>query len=268
MPENKVMNIVVCIKQVPDAESVKWDHKTGTLIRDGVKSVINPFDYHAIEAALTLKDELGAKVTAITMGPPQAEEAIREAMSMGVDEGVVVSDRAFAGSDTLATTYTLSKAIKRLGEVHAVFCGKQAIDGDTAQVGPGLAVRLGIPCVTYVSEMEVIDGGRGLRLKRMREDGFDVVEVDFPVLVTTLSTLNTPRVPSLKAKMRARKAKIPVWGASDIGADEKRIGLNGSPTKVHSTYIPKFEAKREFLEGSPEDQVDALITRLKEAGVI
>ena len=262
------MNIVVCIKQVPDAESVKWDHKTGTLIRDGVKSVINPFDYHAIEAALTLKDELGATVTAVTMGPPQAQDAIREAMSMGVDKGVVVSDRAFAGADTLATTYTLSQAIKRLGSVDVVFCGKQAIDGDTAQVGPGLAVRLGIPCVTYASEMDVLDGGKGLRLKRMSESGYDIVEVDFPVLVTVLSSLNTPRVPSLKGKMRAKKAEIPMWSAADIEASPEKIGLAGSPTKVHSTYIPKFEAKREFLEGSSEEQAQALVDRLKEAGII
>ena len=262
------MNIVVCIKQVPDAESVKFDREKGTLIRDGVKSVINPFDYHAIEAALTLKDELNGKVIAVTMGPPQAEEAIREAMSMGVDEGVVVSDRAFAGSDTLATTYTLFKAIEKIGDVQAVFCGKQAIDGDTAQVGPGLAVRLGIPCVTCVSEMEVIDDGGALRLKRMHEQGYDIVEIDFPCLITTLSTLNTPRVPSLKAKMRAKKAKIPMWSAEDIGAEASRIGLSGSPTKVHSTYIPKFEAKKEFIEGTPEEQVDILVERLKEAGVI
>ncbi|NPA95852.1 MAG: electron transfer flavoprotein subunit beta/FixA family protein [Thermodesulfobacteria bacterium] len=262
------MNIVVCIKQVPDAESVKWDHKTGTLIRDGVKSVINPFDYHAIEAALTLKDKLGAKVTAVTMGPPQAQDAIREAMSLGVDEGVVVSDRAFAGADTLATTYTLAQAIGKLDSVDAVFCGKQAIDGDTAQVGPGLAVRLGFPCVTYVGGMDIINDGKGLRLKRMTEQGYDIVEVEFPVVLTVLSCLNTPRVPSLKGKMRAKKAQIPMWSAEDIGAEPDKIGLAGSPTKVHSTYIPKFEAKREFLEGDPEEQAEALVQRLKEAGII
>ncbi len=262
------MNIVVCIKQVPDAESVKWDRKTGTLIRDGVKSVINPFDYHAIEAALTLKDKVGGKVTAVTMGPPQAQDAIREAMSLGVDEGVVVSDRAFAGADTLATTYTLAQAIGKLGEVDAVFCGKQAIDGDTAQVGPGLAVRLGFPCVTYVGQMEVLEDGKGLRLKRMTEQGYDIVEVGFPVVLTVLSCLNVPRVPSLKGKMRAKKAQIPMWSAEDIGADPKKIGLAGSPTKVHSTYIPTFEAKREFLEGEPEEQAEALVQRLKEAGII
>ncbi len=262
------MNIVVCIKQVPDAESVKWDHKTGTLIRDGVKSVINPFDYHAIEAALSLKDALGGKVTAITMGPPQAQDAIREAMSMGVDEGVVVSDRAFAGADTLATTYTLAQAIKKLGDVGAVFCGKQAIDGDTAQVGPGLAVRLSIPCVTYVSDIEILDGGKALRLKRMCENGYDIVEASFPILITVLSSLNIPRVPSLKGKMRAKKAEIPMWNASDIGAAPEKVGLAGSPTKVHSTYIPTFEAQKEFLHGSPEEQAQALVDKLKEAGII
>ncbi len=262
------MDIVVCIKQVPDAASVKWDHKTGTLIRDGVQSVINPFDYNAIEAALSLRDELGGKVTAVTMGPPQAQDAIREAMSMGVDHGVVISDRAFAGADTLATTYTLSRAIRKLGSVDAVFCGKQAIDGDTAQVGPGLAVRLGLPCVTCVGEMEIMEGGAGLRVKRMCEQGYDVVEVGFPVLLTVLASLNTPRVPSLKGKMRARKADIPLWSAEDIGAQKDKIGLAGSPTKVFSTHIPKFEARREMLPGTAEEQVDALVDKLKEAGII
>ncbi len=262
------MNIVVCIKQVPDAASVKWDHEKGTLIRDGVQSVINPFDYNAIEAALSLKDQLGGKVTAVTMGPPQAQDAIREAMSMGVDAGVVVSDRAFAGADTLATTYTLSMAIKKLGTVDAVLCGKQAIDGDTAQVGPGLAVRLDIPCVTCIGEMKVIGGGKALRVKRMCEQGYDIIEVAFPVLLTVLASLNTPRVPSLKGKMRARKADIPLWSADDIGADKQKIGLVGSPTKVFSTHIPKFEARREMLQGSVEEQVEALIEKFKEAGII
>jgi len=262
------MNIVVCIKQVPDAASVKWDHEKGTLIRDGVQSVINPFDYNAIEAALTLRDKLGGKVTALTMGPPQAQDAIREAMSMGVDDGIVVSDRAFAGADTLATTYTLSKAIEKMGDIEAVFCGKQAIDGDTAQVGPGLAVRLDMPCVTCVGEMEILDDHEGLRVKRMCEQGYDVVEVGFPVLLTVLATLNTPRVPSLKGKMRAKKAEIPLWSAQDIGAEKDKIGLAGSPTKVFSTHIPKFEARREMLEGTVEEQVEALVGKLTEAGII
>lgn len=262
------MNIVVCIKQVPDAASVKWDHEKGTLIRDGVQSVINPFDYNAIEAALTLKDELGGKVTALTMGPPQAADAIREAMSMGVDGGVVVSDRAFAGADTLATTYTLSRAIRKMGDVDAVFCGKQAIDGDTAQVGPGLAVRLDLPCVTCVGEMEILDGGKGLRLKRMCEQGYDVVEVVFPMLVTALASLNIPRVPSLKGKMRAKKAEIPLWSAEDIGAEKDRIGLRGSPTKVFATHIPKFEARREIFQGTVEEQIEALLEKFREAGII
>ncbi len=262
------MNIIVCIKQVPDAASVKWDREKGTLIRDGVKSVINPFDYNAIEAALQVRDELGGTVTAVTMGPPQAEEAIREAISLGVDQGVVVSDRAFAGADTLATTYTLSKAIEKLGGADLVFCGKQAIDGDTAQVGPGLSVRLGIPCVTCIGDMEVLEGGKGLRVKRMNEFGYDLVEVEFPALFTTIASLNTPRVPSLKGKMRAKKAKIPVWTAEDIGADPDRIGLKGSPTQVASTYIPTFEARKEMLKGSPEEQVEALVERLKGAGIL
>ncbi len=262
------MNIVVCIKQVPDARTVKFDQEKGTLVREGVESVINPFDYNAIEAALELRDAFGGQVSAVTMGPPQAQEAIREALSLGVDKGVVVSDRAFAGSDTLATTYTLAKAIEKLGAPDIVICGKQAIDGDTGQVGPGLAVRLGIPYVTCVNEMEILKGRNVLRLKRMCEQGYDIVEVETPLLMTVLATLNTPRVPSLKNKMRARKADIPLWDVSAIGAEPGRTGLAGSPTQVVSTSVPTFDAKKEMLEGEPEEQVDALVTRLKEAGVI
>ena len=262
------MNIIVCIKQVPDAKSVRFDKEKGTLIREGVEATINPFDYYALEAGLEIRDQLGGSVTAITMGPPQANEALREAISMGVDKGVLLSDRAFAGADTLATTYTLAKAIHKLGGADIFICGKQAIDGDTAQVGPGLAARLGIPSITCVNKIDALDGGKNFRIMRYCEEGYEVVEVATPFLITTLTTLNTPRVPSLKGMMKAKKADIPSWDAEAISAQPEKIGFPGSPTQVISTYVPQFQAKKEFIEGSPEEQVEILVQRLKEAGIV
>ncbi|NIA08698.1 MAG: electron transfer flavoprotein subunit beta [Nitrospiraceae bacterium] len=262
------MNIVVCIKQVPNAESVHFDTEKGTLVREGTEAIINPFDLHALEAGLQIRDSYGGEVTALTMGPPQAEDALREALGLGADKGILLSDRAFAGADTLATTYTLAKAIDRLGSVDLVLCGRQAIDGDTAQVGPGLATRLGIPCVTSVSALEILDNGKTMRLRRVREEGYDTVELEMPALLTVVASLNTPRLPSLKGKMRARKAKIPVWGVQELGAGPDKVGLAGSPTQVVSTSVPTFEARREMLEGSPEEQVEALVAKFKEAGIL
>lgn len=261
------MRIIVCVKQVPDAKTVRFDREKGTIIRDGMDAVINPFDLHAIEAALQLREKAGGTVTVISMGPPQADSALREAIAMGADAGVLLSDRAFAGADTLATTYTLWKAIEKLGGCDVVFCGKQAVDGDTAQVGPGLAVRLGIPSITCVNAIELAEGLR-FRVTRMCDEGREVVEVETPVLFTVLTTLNTPRLPSLKGKMRAKKTHIPVWGAGDIAADPGRVGFAGSPTKVVSTHVPTFNARREILTGTPDEQVNALIVHLKEAGIL
>ncbi|HID30402.1 MAG TPA: electron transfer flavoprotein subunit beta/FixA family protein [Desulfobacterales bacterium] len=262
------MNIVVCIKQVPDAKTVRFDTEKGTLVREGVEAIINPFDFHALEAGLQLKDIYGGDVTVLTMGPPQAENALREALSLGADKGILLSDRAFAGADTLATTYTLARAIKKLVPVDLVLCGKQAIDGDTAQVGPGLAVRLGIPYVTCVTALSVLDDGKTMHLRRINEDGYDVLELEMPALLTVLASLNTPRLSSLKGKMRARKADIPVWDACELGVEPDMVGLAGSATQVVSTWVPTFEARREMLEGSAEEQVKALVFRFKEAGIL
>ncbi|MBW1925914.1 MAG: electron transfer flavoprotein subunit beta/FixA family protein [Deltaproteobacteria bacterium] len=262
------MNIVVCIKQVPDAKTVRFDTEKGTLVREGVEAVINPFDFHALEAGLQMRDTYGGKVTVLTMGPLQAENALREAVSLGADKGILLSDRAFAGADTLATTYTLAMAIKKLGPVDLVLCGKQAIDGDTAQVGPGLAVRLGLPHVTCVNALSVLDDGKTLHIRRINEDGYDILELEMPALLTVLASLNTPRLPSLKGKMRAGKADIPVWDARELGAEPGRIGLAGSATRVISTSVPTFKARREILEGSAEEQVEALVFRFKEAGFL
>ncbi|MBU0481160.1 MAG: electron transfer flavoprotein subunit beta/FixA family protein [Proteobacteria bacterium] len=256
------MKILVCVKQVPDAKDVRLDPKTNTLAREGVESIMNPFDRHALEEAVRLKEKHGGTVTVLTMGPPQAEETLRDAVSCGADEAVLVSDRAFAGSDTLATTYTLSRAVEKLGGFDLILCGKQAIDGDTAQVGPGLAQRLQIPFVAYVRKINDVSSGV-MRLERLMDDGYDELEVALPVLLTVVKEINEPRVPSLKGKMKAKGMKAAVLNASDIGADPEQLGLNGSPTWVVKVFSPQFSAERCMLEGTVDEQVDQLLTKLE-----
>ncbi len=260
------MNIVVCIKQVPDTNDVRIDPKTNTLIREGVKSIINPFDENAVEAALRLRDAGGGKVTVITMGPPQAADALKTAIAMGADEAVLISDRAFAGADTWATSYTLSQAIKKLGAYDLVLFGKQAIDGDTAQVGPGVAEFLDIPQITFAISIES-EGGK-IRVKRQLEDTSEIVETDLPAAVTVIKQINEPRMPSLKGQMRAKKMAIPSWSAKDIAADENNTGLNGSPTKVVRIFTPPPRGKSELLEGEPEIIAKTLFGKLKEQKVL
>lgn len=255
------MNIVVCIKQVPDTAEVRINPETNTLIRDGVPSIINPYDIHAIEAGLQIKETVGGKVTVITMGPPQAESALRDALSMGADEAVLLSDRAFAGSDTWATAYTLSKAVEKLG-ADVILCGKQAIDGDTAQVGPEVAEFLNMPHISYIRKIEDVQS-RSLRVQRLMDDGYDIVESSLPVLLTVVKELNQPRLPSLKGKMAARKAEIKKWTAAEIEADQGKIGLTGSPTQVRNIFAPDAKKDRKVLEGTLEQQVDALVRELR-----
>lgn len=255
------MKIIVCIKQVPDAKDVRLDPVTNTLAREGVESIMNPYDQHALEEAVRLKEKHGGEVVAITMGPPQAEEMLRQAISCGADKVVLVSDRAFAGADTWATAYTLEYALKQVGDFDLILCGKQAIDGDTAQVGPGLATRLGIPFVTCVQKVREVSG-KGIVIERMMDDGFDVVSVGFPVLLTVVKNINEPRVPSLKGKMKAKKAEIKTLSAEDIGADQTCIGLPGSPTKVVNVFAPQARAGREVLEGTLDEQLDQLVDKL------
>jgi electron transfer flavoprotein beta subunit len=255
------LNIIVCIKQVPDTAEIKINPETNTLMREGVPSIINPFDIHALEAAVQIKEQTGAKVTALTMGPPQAESSLREAIALGADEAVLLSDRAFAGSDTWATSYTLAKAVENLG-ADIIFCGKQAIDGDTAQVGPETAEFLDIPHISYVKKIENVTDS-AIKVQRMMDEGYDVVESPLPVLLTVVRELNDPRMPSLKGKMAAKKAEIKILGAADIGADEGSLGLKGSPTQVRNIFAPELKAERMMIEGSPEEQVNKLIEELK-----
>jgi len=256
------VNIIVCIKQVPDTAEIRINPETNTLIREGVPSIINPFDLHAIEAALQIRDEVGGKVTVLTMGPPQAETALREAISMGADEAVLLSDKAFAGSDTWATSYTLAKAIQKLG-ADLIFCGKQAIDGDTAQVGPETAEFLNIPHISYVKRIEEVRDNY-IKVHRLMDEGYDIVESQLPVLLTVVRELNQPRMPSLKGKMAAKKAEIKKMGKDEIDADENSLGLKGSPTQVRNIFAPETKADRKMIEGTPEEQVEALIKALKE----
>jgi electron transfer flavoprotein alpha/beta subunit len=255
------MRIIVCIKQVPDTAEVKINPETGTLIREGVPSIINPFDLNAIEAGLQIRERAGGKVTVITMGPPQAESALRDAVAMGADEALLLSDRAFAGSDTWATSFTLSKAIEKLG-ADIIICGKQAIDGDTAQVGPETAEFLNIPHISYIRKIEEV-AENSIRVQRMMDEGYDVVESSYPVLLTVVKELNEPRMPSLKGKMAAKKAVIQKWSAADILANENDIGLKGSPTQVKNIFTPEARSEKKMLEGTPEEQVDALLQELR-----
>ena len=257
------MHFVVCIKQVPNTTDVKIDPKTNTLMREGVESIVNPFDMFAIEEALRLKEKLGGKVTALSMGPPQAENALREAIAMGVDAGILLTDRAFAGSDTWATSYTLAMALRKIGDYSLILCGKQASDGDTAQVGPGSAAHLGLPQITYVRKIEQIDDKR-IVAQRLLETGYEVIEAPLPCILTVVKEINQPRLPSLKGKMAAKKAQITKWTADDVQADHARIGLDGSPTKVVRIFTPPARQGGELLKGEPEEIVPLLVERLKD----
>ncbi len=256
------MNIIVCIKQVPETTEVRINPETNTLIREGVKSIINPFDMYAIEESVRLKEKFGAKVAVITMGPPQAETALREAISMGADEGILVCDRAFAGSDTWATSYTLSAAIKKIGQYDLILCGKQASDGDTAQVGPGIATHQDIPQVTYVKKIEEVKGNV-IRVERMMEEGFEIIEVSTPCLFTVVKEINEPRIPSLKGMIRAKSAKITLWTQKELNLDSKSIGLLGSPTQVVKIFTPPQRQGGQVITGETQDIVEKLAGLLK-----
>jgi electron transfer flavoprotein beta subunit len=255
------VNIIVCIKQVPDTAEVRINPETNTLIREGVPSIINPYDLHAIEAALQIKEKTGARVTVITMGPPQAEDALREAISMGADDVRLISDRAFAGADTWATSYALYKAIEKVG-YDIILCGKQAIDGDTAQVGPEVAEFLNIPHIAYIRKIEDVSD-KSIKVQRLMDEGYDVVESPLPVLLTVVKELNTPRLPSLKGKMAAKKAVITKMDLNAIGAEAENVGLKGSPTQVKNIFAPQSKADRKMFQGSVEEQVDTLVRELR-----
>lgn len=232
------MNIVVCIKQVPETSNVKMDPETGTMVREGVESIINPLDLYSIETALQIREKLGGKVTAISMGPRAAAEALKEAIAMGCDEGVLVSDRAFAGSDTHATSYVLSRAIAKVGPCDLICAGVRATDGDTGQVGPGVASFLRLPFVTDVSAVKSLDEGH-VTVERLTENGYASLRLPLPCLISVIKEIGYPRLPTLRGKQRARQAELPVWGVDDLEVEKELLGLKGSPTRVVKIERPK-----------------------------
>lgn len=261
------MNIVVCIKQVPDTTEIKINPVTGTLIREGVPSIINPDDKGGLELALRLKDTVGAHITVITMGPPQADLVLREALAMGADRAILLTDRKFAGADTLATSNALAGALRTL-EWDIVITGRQAIDGDTAQVGPQIAEHLGIPQVSYVCSAEVKDNGRKLTVRKETEEGYQVLEAETPCLLTVLSSAVKPRYMSVPGIVDAYNRNVEIWGADKIDVDESRLGLKGSPTKVQKAFTKGLKQAGEVFETEPEEAVGIIISRLKEKFII
>lgn len=262
------MNIIVCLKQVPDTEAVKLNPETNTLVRDGVENIMNPFDRQALEAALMLKDKEGAKVTVLTMGLPQATDILKEAIAMGADEGILLSDRALAGSDTLATSMALAGAVKHIGDYDLVMCGKQAVDGDTAQVGPEMAEHLGIPQITGALKIDYADGK--FVVVRENESSVQTLACAAPLLVTVTRAEKEPRFASIKGKMKARKAAIPTLTVADLAIDAKLVGLSGSPTKVKKVFTPEVPVvKSEIINEEDIDKaVDMLFDKLVEAKII
>jgi electron transfer flavoprotein beta subunit len=252
------MNLIVCVKQVPDTNDVKIDPQTNTLVRQGVASILNPFDTYAVEEAVRIKEKHGGKVTALTMGPPQAAQVLRDAIAVGADEGILLSDRAFAGADTLATSTTLAQAIRKIGAFDLILCGKQAVDGDTAQVGPGVAAMLDIPQIIFVRAIRELAPGR-IVAERMTEDGFDVVESTLPCLISVVKGINEPRLPSLRGVMTSKKAVIPTWTVQDVDVDPERIGLKGSPTYVHKIFTPPPRTGGRKFEGETAQVVEAFV---------
>lgn len=260
------MNIVVCIKQVPNTNEVKLDPVTGTLIREGVPSIINPDDKAGLEAALRLKDAEGAHVTVLTMGPPQADAALREALAMGADEAILVTDRAFGGADTLATSTTIAAALKTL-DFDLIITGRQAIDGDTAQVGPQIAEHLGIPNVSYAEEIKV--EGNSLVVKRQYEDRYHTIKVQMPCLITALSELNQPRYMTPGGIFDAyREKEVKIITRADLTVDDTSIGLKGSPTRVWQTFTKSLKAAGTLVQLDAEDSAEYMLDRLKEKFII
>lgn len=261
------MHILVCVKQVPDTTEIKMDPKTNTLDRSSAPTIINPYDAHAVEEAVKIKNKFGGKVSIISMGPPQAEEVIKKCIEMGADEGYLLSDKAFAGSDTLSTSYILAMGIKKIMKkepIDLVFCGKQAIDGDTAQVGPGIASRLGIPQLTYVENIKHLNlKNNTVMVHRKIDNGYEVVESKLPCLITVEKDINDLSYSPLPNMIRAARYNPTVWGINSFNADMNQLGLKGSPTSVRRIFPPPQRSGGELLKGNVDDVVKLLTDKLK-----
>jgi len=268
------MLVVTCVKQVPDTTQVKVDPVTGTLIREGVPFIMNPFDTHALEESLRIKEKYGLRVVVISMGPPNAEITLRKALALGADEAILLSDRAFGGADTLATSLVLAEAIRRLGqkeEVAIVLCGRQTIDGDTGQVGPGIATRLGYSQLTLVDRIENVDlRAKKVKVRRRLEDRHEVVEANVPALITVMREVNSPRYPNVPGRLMSEDVAITLWNNKVMGLREETIGLKGSATQVRKIFSPQ-RAKGEILGdgvASPEESARLLVDKLMEKGIL
>lgn len=260
------MKFIVCIKQVPDTMEVKIDPQTKRIIREGIPGIINPYDMYAIEESVRLKERFQGESVAMTMGPPQAETSLKECISMGMDSAILLSDRAFAGSDTLATSWTLSQAIRKIEDVTLVICGREALDGSTGQVGPEIAEFLGFPVITYVKEILNVENGF-IECTRLMEDHYETLKSPLPAVITVIKEINEPRTPSLKGLLKAKKTIIPVWTKNDLGGDDKSYGQDGSPTKVVDTWTPEIKKEvRIIQQDEPEKAAEEILNQIKNRG--
>jgi len=265
------LNIIVPIKQVPESSKVKMDPETGTMIRTGVETVVNPLDLYALETALRLRESYGGEIAVLTMGPPQAERVLREALAMGCDHAFLISDRKFGGSDTWATSYTLAEGIRKAGVFDLIITGERATDGDTAQVGPGIAAWLGIPLATYVAKAEETDKNR-IRVERLTEEGYQVLSLSLPCLITVVKEIAVPRLPTLKGKIRSRDTAIPLLDTASMELKEDYLGLRGSPTRVVKIDSPRLARSGRVITIQDEDSLmaaaDAIMELLESRGFL
>jgi electron transfer flavoprotein alpha/beta subunit len=261
------LNIIVCIKQVPETTEVDIDPETGRLKREGVAAVVNPFDEYAVEEGIRLRERYGGTVKVLTMGPPMAEAALRDAVAMGCNEAWLATDRAFAGADTLATSYTLGLCIRKMAPYDLIICGFKTTDGDTGQVGPELAENLGIPHICYVNEIQDISDDH-IIVTRMLDDGVETLEAPFPALITVTKEINQPRLATLRGRIQAKKTEIRTLKSEDIGGNASKFGLEGSATRVIKVFTPEPPAGGEVVEGSPEELAERILELLVECKVI
>lgn len=255
------MNIFILIKQVPETSNVKINEETGTMIREGVESIINPLDLYSIEVGIQLKEKYGGKVTVITLGPLKAEKALKEAIAMGCDEGILISGKEFSGSDTLATSYALSEAIKKIGNYDLILAGERATDGDTGQVGPGVAAFLDLPLGTYISK--IIDTtDKEITVERLVESGYETLQLPLPAVMTVVKEISFPRLPTLRGKQKAKKVEIPVWSKENMQLDLSKLGLKGSPTRVVKISHPKVTRNGTVLKAKDEESINEAVDKL------
>lgn len=261
------MRIIVSIKQVPETTEVKIDQAANRIDAEGLTRIINPYDTYALEEAVRIKEASGATVAVISAGPEKVDESLREALAMGADEAFLLTDKAFEGSDPVTTAYILAKGIAKCGPFDLIIAGRQAMDGSSGQVGPSLAEELGLPLITFVRKIEELKDGY-IRVQRMTDDGYEVLEGPLPMVITVVKEINEPRLASLKGLMKAKRVTIPVWSAADIGADPALIGSTGSPTNIIKLAPPPPRSGGEMIAGTAEEQVQALVAKLKAAKVL